>query len=181
MRDHSENTLRAAIKCLNTTVAQALDPTDPQAAEQLRLTVEFLDFLRTRLYDLHARARYELAHRIKVAEEIAADSAQVSARAREAIAATLTRARRTFADPDAHTLEVQTVSDELWACVRGVLREASDVPDELRVRISEQVLAGLEPLIDLETSWYLPFGFVPDPTSALSLEDLLRSTSRSAS
>lgn len=47
MMDHSENTLRAAIKSLRDTVAPAVDPLDPQAVEQLRLTIDFLEFLRT--------------------------------------------------------------------------------------------------------------------------------------
>jgi len=44
MIDHSENTLGAAIKALRFTVAPAVDPGDAQAVEQLRLTIDFLDF-----------------------------------------------------------------------------------------------------------------------------------------
>lgn len=57
MMDHCENTLRAAIKSLRDTVAPAVDPDDSQATEQLRLTIDFLEFLRTRIYDVHARHR----------------------------------------------------------------------------------------------------------------------------
>lgn len=173
MKDHSENTLRAAIKSLRDTVAPAVDPTDPQAAEQLRLTIDFLDFLRTRLYDVHARHRYELEHQMIVARSLLGDAHHVSDRAGDAMIRALSAAAAAHADAATHTRDLQAASDVLWGSVRSLVREAATAPEEVQERISAQVLSGMEPLVELESSWYLPFGFEPDPESVAPLADLL--------
>jgi hypothetical protein len=173
MKDHSENTLRAAIKCLRDTVAPAVDPTDPQAQEQLRLTIDFLEFLRTRLYDVHARHRYELGHQITVAGSVLDDAELVSSRAAGAVRDALAEARTVHGAPDAHTRDLQTASERVWGAVRGLLREAREASDDVRERISENVVGGLAPLIEMESAWYAPFGFEPDPASVPDLAGLL--------
>lgn len=177
MKDHSENTLRAAIKCLRDTVAPAVDPQDPQAVEQLRLTIDFLEFLRTRLYDVHSRHRYELGHQMGVARSLMDDAVLVSPETGADIATSLgrslERAASTHVDPGAHTRDLQAVSEELWGIVRAIIREARSAPEDVRARVSASVIAGIEPLVELESAWYLPFGFEPDPGSVPELPELL--------
>lgn len=173
MKDHSENTLRAAIKSLRDTVTPAVDPTDPQAAEQLRLTIDFLEFLRTRLYDVHARHRYELEHQMVVARSLLEEADKVSERATQAMISALSTAAAAHADAATHTRDLQAASDALWGTVRALVREAGSAPTEVQERISAHVLSGMEPLVELESSWYLPFGFEPDPESVAPLTDLL--------
>jgi hypothetical protein len=174
MKDHSENTLRAAIKCLRDTVTPAVDPEDPQAVEQLRLTIDFLEFLRTRLYDVHARQRYELQHQIQVAEAVLDDAHRVSERAGRALHDSVSRAALAYADAASHTTDLQAASDELWGTVRAVVREARSAPDDVRERVSAEIVSGVQPLVELESSWYVPFGFEPDPASVVPLDDLLQ-------
>lgn len=173
MKDHSENTLRAAIKSLRDTVAPALDPTDDQAQEQLRLTVEFLEFLRTRLYDLHPRHRYELGHQIEVAESL--DEVVSDQRLGPAglLAAAIERARGTYNDPASHTRELESSSEELWGTVRAVVRHVQAESPALRQRVAATVLTGVAPLVEMESAWYLPYGFEPDPTAITDLDTLL--------
>jgi len=173
MIDHSENTLRAAIKALRFTVAPAVDPDDAQAVEQLRLTIDFLDFLRVRLYDLHARHRYELAHQIDVAQALAEDAKLVSDTADLRLQAALRAARDVSHGQDAQTSELRAASKMLWAAVRGTIRESRQAPEEVRRRIEASVVRTIDPLVTLESAWYLPFGFEPDPASVPGLGDLL--------
>lgn len=76
-------------------------------------------------------------------------------------------------DVDAHTVELRFVSQELWGAVRGVVRAARDADEEVRDRISMDVLQGVQPLVEMESAWYLPFGFEPSPTSISRLDELL--------
>ena len=173
MMDHSENTLRAAIKSLRDTVAPAVDPDDSQAAEQLRLTIDFLEFLRTRIYDVHARHRYELRHQIEVAKALRSDARLVSAMAATRLEDALLSAVERQSSADAHTIELRSASQELWGSVRGVVRAARDAADDVRERISLCVVQGVQPLVEMESAWYLPFGFEPNPTSIPGLDELL--------
>ncbi len=175
MRDHSETTLGAAIKSLRDAVAPAVDPSDPQAVEQLRLTVDFLEFLQLRLYDLHPRHRFELGHQLATGRALLDDAGQVSTDAQERLATAVTDAEAAYGSPDTSTRELRAASESLWAAVRGVIREAATTPPELRERISAAVRTGMAPLVAMETSWYLPFGFDPAPGSAPDLAALLAS------
>ncbi|KQZ75654.1 MULTISPECIES: hypothetical protein [unclassified Nocardioides] len=181
MKDHSENTLRAAIKSLRDTVTPAVDPSDPQAAEQLRLTIDFLEFLRTRLYDVHARHRYELEHQMVVARSLLKDAHQVSDRVGDAMIRALSTAAAAHADAATHTRDLQAASDSLWGSVRTLVREAAAAPEAVQERISTSILSGMEPLVELESAWYLPFGFEPDPESVTPLADLWSTPSGTAS
>ncbi|MFD4972453.1 hypothetical protein [Streptomyces sp. NPDC058424] len=181
MMDHSENTLRAAIKCLQETVTPAVDPDEPQANEQLRLTIDFLEFLRTRLYDLHARHRYELGHQIEVARALTGDAKLVSDRAAAELDSALLAAVAALDDAGIHTDGLRTASQWLWCSVRGLVREARQAPDEVRERIGLAVVQGIEPLVEMESAWYLPFEFEPDPASVPALDDLLLRTPGTAS
>ena len=174
MMDHSENTLRAAIKCLRDTVAPAVDPRDPQAIEQLRLTIDFLEFLRTRIYDIHGRHRYELGRQIEGAAAVADDAGRVSAQAGREIDDGLVEARRVYASPDAQTEDLRVVSRRLWGVVRGVVRTAREAPTEVQERVAAAVVAHAGPLVEMESAWYLPFGFEPRPQDVPELGQLLR-------
>ena len=172
MIDHSENTLGAAIKALRFTVAPAVDPGDAQAVEQLRLTIDFLDFLRVRLYDLHARHRYELTHQVNVARALADDAKLVSEQADLRLQAALRTAGDVIGDEDAQTGDLRAASKVLWAAVRGTIRESRQAPDEVRRRIEASVVRMIDPLVTMESAWYLPFGFEPDPASVPGLGEL---------
>ena len=174
MIDHSENTLRAAIKCLRDTVAPAVDPRDPQAIEQLRLTVDFLEFLRSRIYDIHGRHRYELGRQIELAAAVAGDAGRVSERARSELDDGLAQARRAHASPEAQTEDLRDASRRLWGAVRGLVRSAREAPADVEERIAAAVVAHVDPLVEMTSAWYLPFGFEPRPQDVPELSRLLR-------
>ena len=55
-----------------------------------------------------------------------------------------------------------------------MVRAASDAPDEVREAISLLMVQSIEPLVELDSAWYLPFGFEPDPAVIPQLDELLR-------
>lgn len=173
MMDHSENTLRAAIKSLREVVAPAVAKTDAQAVEQLRLTIDFLEFLRSRLYDIHARHRFELKSQIEVAQSLLDPADALPDRAGDRLRAAVTEAVRVHGDPDAHTEELRVASQMVWGTVRGVVRVARDGPQEPRQRVSLAVVQGVAALVELESAWYAPFGLEPDPAAIPQLSSLL--------
>jgi hypothetical protein len=157
--DHSDNTLAAAIKALEEVVAPALDPADPQAAEQLVLVIDSLRFLRQRLDHLHDRARFDLRHHLALAHAIS-DDAPLEA---EIAAATMVYERA-----GARTPELRESAAELAAVLRTVVRETTD--DVTRRRLERRILKGSWERIEADRAWHEPQGFDPDPATVPPLE-----------
>lgn len=174
MIDHSDNTLIAAINSLSQTVAPALKEDDPQAKEQLTLTIQFLELLRSRLHDLHSRHLFELRHRTRIAESLLPDAKLVSEKAAEELHTALGQATELQRRPDATTDEARAASQELWRAVRGMVRSARGVDAETRLRIQSTVTAGVAPLVEMESAWYTPYGFVKREPDSKSLHQLLQ-------
>lgn len=160
--DHSDNALRAAIKALEEVVAPALDPADPQAAEQLVLVVDALKFLRERLDHLHDRARFDLRHHLALAHSIAEDVA---------LDEEIEAATALYHCSDARTPELRQGAAALAAALRKVVRDADE---DIRPRIERRIVAGERARIEADRAWHLPQGFDPDPGAVPPLEAALR-------
>ena len=93
--DQTDTGLAAVLKALND-IAPALDPADYLAQEQLRLSVDYIAFLRRRLDLLHGRERFDLSHQVALAEILLA---HLPAEATGAIARELGPARAALEDP----------------------------------------------------------------------------------
>jgi hypothetical protein len=167
--DHVDNALRASIKALQEVVSPAVDPTDPQAGEQLRLVIHTLEFLRERVDHLHERARFDLRHNLDlataVAEDAAACSPAVARTLHEAIEAGTALSNRA----DARTGDVRAGAAGLAAAVRTLVRGAAGADEDARRRIELRVVAATHRRIEVERTWHLPQGFDPDPGSAVPL------------
>ncbi|WP_157117476.1 hypothetical protein [Nocardia vaccinii] len=150
-----------------------MDAADPQAVEQLRLTIDFLEFLRTRIYDIHARQRYELGRQLDLARALLDDAALITANIDEHLEGAWSRANAVYIDASAHTEDLRAASQHLWAAVRGVIRTARHAPEEIRNYIGAQIISGMEPLVEVDSAWYLPFGSEPEPARVPGLDDLL--------
>ena len=96
--DHTDAALRAVVKTLRDVVAPALDPADPLAHEQLRLAVDYLEFLRGRFEWLHGRERFDLTHHLDMARAMCRIGGPVSARVATALAASIDRGERVIVD-----------------------------------------------------------------------------------
>ena len=173
MADHSENNLRAAIKSLTDVVMPAVDPDDPMAREQLALVVAFLEFTRSRIYDIHARQRVELDHEIALARAVGEHAGAVSPAAADRLAAAVDAATRTLGDPHSGTRELRDAARSLGATVRGVIREARGADPAVQERIESCVCERSGPLLALHSAWYAPLGFDPEAGAAAPLAELL--------
>jgi hypothetical protein len=157
--DHSDNALAAAMKALEEVVAPALDPADPQAAEQLVLVIDSLRFLRERLDHLHDRARFDLRHHLALARAISDDAP---------LDAEIAAATAVYERADARTPELRESAAELAAALRTVVRDTTD--DVTRRRIERRILEGSRERIQADRAWHLPQGFDPDPGAVAPLE-----------
>ncbi len=173
MLDHTENNLRAAIKSLSDVVMPAVDPEDPMAREQLALVVAFLEFTRSRVYDIHARQRVELDHGIALARALGEDAGAVSRAAAERLAAAIDAATRALADSRSGTRELRDATQALGATVRGVIRAARGADAAVQERIEASVRERSEPLLALHGAWYAPLGFDPEAGAGAPLAELL--------
>jgi hypothetical protein len=70
MTDYLTNGLTAAIKSLEDVIGPAIDPSDPLACEQVRLTLDFLHFLRSRLPYVVQAQQLEVQHYLAMAQPI---------------------------------------------------------------------------------------------------------------
>lgn len=170
--DQTDTALRAIIKSLTDTVAPALPEADPLAREQLRLSVDYLVFLRQRLHDLHQRERFDLRHAIALAQEIVAAGA-AGDRAR-AVQGELRRAAALVADPGAGTGAIRAAAMDLAYVVSGVVQHLAEQPPGVADRIRKAVLAETARRVEFERLWYAPIGFEPAPLDQAGLQAFLQ-------
>lgn len=171
--DQTDVGLRAVLKALNDIVAPALDPADFLAQEQLRLSVDYIAFLRRRLDLLHGRERFDLAHQVALAEvllaALPADRPEAGAMARR-----LEPARAALADPGTLTGALRDLALELGHVVAAGVRLAEESPPSVAAAIRRGVLSETERRIAFERIWYAPIGFEPIPLDEDQLIRLLQ-------
>jgi hypothetical protein len=172
MSDHTENTLRAASKALSDVIGPALDPNDPLAAEQLRLVIEYLDFVRDRLDRLYERERFELKQALQTAKDIAATGGPERHQSQlQNIQDVGFRALDTVGLPPNKLREATAAVN---AVIREIVREVSASGDStLRDEVYLAVINSEADKVTFERAWYLPFGFDPEPQSVPSLAEVL--------
>jgi len=166
--DHSDNALRAAIKALSEVVAPAVDPTDSQAGQQLRLVIDSLDFLRQRLEYLHDRERFDVRHHLALARAVVEDADA------DGLRDAISSAERVSRRPEARTVELRAATAALAAELRNVVRDVADADPAVRSRVERRILEGTRERIEADRAWHVSQGFDPDPGSALPIEVALR-------
>lgn len=171
--DHTDAALRAVVKTLRDVVAPALDPADPLAHEQLRLAVDYLEFLRGRFEWLHGRERFDLTHHLDMARAMCRIGGPVSARVATALAASIDRGERVIVDPAAAMPALKSTTAALAAAIAAVVQEAAGWEDNVRRDIERCVLAATDERNEFERTWYLPLGFDPAPGEVRKLTEFL--------
>ena len=171
--DVTENGLRAAVKALTDVVAPAIDRNDPLAAEQLRLVVEYLQFVRSRLDMLYDRDRFELQHNLSMARKLNALGATLSKETASQLEAAISEGAGVQARVGASMPALKTASAALAAAVRDLIREAGAFEPAVRGEIENCVLEASEERITFERAWYLPLGFEPAPQELAPLAQIL--------
>ncbi|MCL4183038.1 MAG: hypothetical protein KJ011_06280 [Burkholderiaceae bacterium] len=170
--DHTAVGLRAAIRALSDVVAPALDPGHAQARDQLRLSIEYLEFVLQRLDLLHERTAFELRQHLAMAQDVHAAIEGLDLACGTELAAAIERVQRApqHASP-LQTLKAATA--DLAGAVSSVVREAPAFDEAVRQRIERRVLRASQARIAFERSWYLPQGLDPDPHEVRPLPEVL--------
>jgi hypothetical protein len=176
MSDHTENTLRAVVKALTDVVGPAVDKADPLANEQLRLVVDYLEFLRSRLDALYGRERFELRHHLTLASSLADMKAPCSAAAADALTGAIAAGEEAYTLAGTTTPALRTATARLAAAIATLVREAAALDAAVRQKIEREVLAATDERIVFERSWYLPLGFDPSPGDVLPLAAAMAQT-----
>ncbi|MGE0230298.1 MAG: hypothetical protein AB7O39_14555 [Flavobacteriaceae bacterium] len=170
--DRTDVGLKAVAKALTDVIGPSIDPRDPLAKEQLKLAVDYIEFVRARYEDIHARERFDLRHYSRMADAIgrsglpAAEASRLDG-ARNAAATVL-------ADVEATTPQIRATAMELAAVVADIVQRAPSFGKEIRRRIELAVLDATDERVAMERAWYLPMGFDPTPHMAGDLAELLK-------
>lgn len=167
--DYTENDLRAAAKALTDVVAPALDPNDPLAREQLRLVVDYIEFLRARLDLIPARERFELDHHARMGRALVA----AGGAGPEPLLAAVERGEAVHADPGATPAQRREATADIAEAIRDLVRSGAGGDPELARAYDRIILDAGDERIALERSWFRPFGFDPAPGELRPLQELL--------
>lgn len=173
MSDVTENGLRAAVKALVDVVAPSVAPSDPLANEQLRLVIEYLQFVRSRLDHLYERDRFELGHHLAMAKALKALAPTLSPATATLLERALEAGSQTESRLGAPPIELKAAAADLAAAVREIVREAASFEAGIRGKVERSVLDGSERRIAFERAWYLPLGFDPAPAEVAPLAEVL--------
>ncbi len=166
--DRNEGALQAAIKALEQAVMPAVNPADPLAAEQLKLTIGYLKLLKGRLVHAEDRAHFELAHYRAMAESL-----QDEARAEGGEVARCFDAALALAAAAVRATEVRAAAADLAAAVSGLVRAAAAAPPDRRRRIERTVARDSRRWVEAQRAWFAPLGFELRPAQLPALEDAL--------
>lgn len=172
--DQTDTGLKAVIKALTDVVAPALDPNDPLAQEQLRLSVDYIAFVRQRIDYLHGRERFDLLHYVKIARSM--QEAGVPADCSEGVflERALAPAEVLAESPAALTHELREAAMELAHAVAAVVRSASGLPADVARKVRHIVMDATEEKLEFERLWYVPIGFEAPPATGKTLEGFLK-------
>lgn len=171
--DSVENDLRGVVKALEDVVLPALDPADPLAGEQLRLAINYLDFLRTRLDFMALRRRFELSDNLAMAVALQAVGGTPVKTVGEALDAAIRDGERLLATSMDDAQAARDASAKLAAAIRIVVREAASADEETRDRIEKTTIDRFGDRIMFERAWYLPVGGDRQTDNVPTLEEIL--------
>ncbi|MGE0233584.1 MAG: hypothetical protein AB7O39_00375 [Flavobacteriaceae bacterium] len=174
MTDCTENDLRAALKALDDVIAPSIDAADPLAGEQLRLVVEYLAFLKSRIEFIADRDRFELAHNIALSRALAADAGKIDAGLAVQLEAAGDMARSVFETAGSGSAAMKRSAAMLAALIRELVRKAQHADVDARTRIERTVLDVSGARIEFERAWFLPLGLDPAPAEVEPLEIAIR-------
>ncbi|WP_218510374.1 hypothetical protein [Variovorax sp. dw_308] len=172
--DHTHVGLRAAVRSLTDVVAPAVDPQHAQARDQLRLTVEYLEFVLQRLDHFHERDLFELRHHMDLARQVLAVVPASAMTCSAALGSALEQGKSALAEVNAAATTLRNATGALAAAVAQAVRAAPQMDASARRNIETCVLRASKTRIAFERSWYLPLGLDADSHEVLPLSEALR-------
>ena len=158
--------LRTVIKALRDVVMPALEPGNPMAAEQLRVSIATLELVQNRHTMVLPRARRELANAITLARAVEALIA-----CEERLTPMMRDGEALLTDPQAEQLALDAVRLSLMEAISDMARTMPDTPE--RVAFFRLLLKQAGGQFDLNRAWLVQAGRDPDPAAVPALATLL--------
>ena len=173
MPDRTENTLLGAAKALTDVVRPSVDAADPLAAEQLTLVVDYLRIVRARIDHLAGRERLELRHALRMTERVLALDDPALAAARSSTVDLQQAGAALLAEPGATVVRMRSAAEAVRQRLTEIIRDSRRLAPGSRRALFRIVLDVSGDTLRFERSWYLPWGFDPEPADVLPIEDAL--------
>lgn len=174
--DHTDVGLRAVVRALVDVVTPAVDAENALAREQLRLSIDYIEFVSQRLEYLQEREVFDLRNHLAMAREVGEIAGDLEGRAEgrrlgEAIAKG--DAALSAGTPPMRTLKAATAG--LAAAVADMVRIAPTLAPSVSTAIEKAVIRFSKERIAFERSWYRPLGFDPDSEGVPSVRAMIDS------
>jgi len=171
--DHTSVGLRAVVRSLTDVVTPAIDPGASLAMEQLRLSIDYIEFVMGRIDYLHARDQFELRHHLEMARNVQMIVASVAMEEVATLVTSIERGVAVSADSSASAQQMKLASSQLASAISRVVKKAPELEDTARFAIERSVVRSGQAQIAFERSWYLPLGFDPDPANVRPLSEVI--------
>lgn len=171
--DHTDVGLGSVIRALADVVAPAVDPDDSRAREQLRLSIDYIEFVLERLDFRHDRALFELRHHLGMAGALREIIGSLALHECAALEAAIEQGEQALTEQAAPARRMKDVTAALAAAIAVIVRAAPAFDAAVRRRIEQGVVRASAERIAFERSWYLPLGFDPDPGDVRPLQQVM--------
>lgn len=150
--------LRAAVRALADVVSPALDPNNAQAQEQLRLSMDYIEFVIQRLDHFHDRAHFDLHHYLGMARDVQTSLAGTGTSSGERLAAAMRTATDALPVRNACLQTIRDATAALAAAIAETVRDAPGFDDAVRENVERAVRNASTARIEFERAWYQPLG-----------------------
>ena len=171
--DHTNVGLRAAVRALTDVVSPAVDPNDARAKEQLRLAIDYIEFVLERLDYFHDRELFDLRHHLEMAEAVQEIVGPLALPGQAALTAAIELGVQATPERSIPVRLVKDATAALAGAIAAVVREAPGFDSAIRINIEQCILRLSKARFAFERSWYLPLGLDPDPGEVLPLPDVV--------
>lgn len=171
--DHTDVGLRAVVRALADVVTPALDEGNSLAREQLRLSIDYIEFVAARLEYLSDREIFDLRHHLKMATAIAELVRGSATPSSPALAAAIEKGNAVLSTGAVPTRALKDATAAVAEAVSNVVREAPAMEESVARAVEKAVIVSSRERIAFERSWYEPLGFDPNPGDVPSVREVI--------
>lgn len=168
--------INAAIRALSDVIAPAVDATHAQARDQLRLVIEYLQFVSQRLDNIEDLADFEFRHNLGMVKELRDIVSKTDLNNRGRLSAAIERADDVMQARRVPVNALRDVTEDLAAAAADTVRCSPEMQVETQREIERCVLRASAERIMFERSWYLPLGLDHAPGQVPELSSLVKAS-----
>ncbi|MCB1476316.1 MAG: hypothetical protein H6883_05710 [Rhodobiaceae bacterium] len=171
--DHTDVGLRAVVRALADVVTPAVDESNSLAREQLRLSIDYIEFVAARLEYLNDREVFDLRNHLAMARNIVQILGDAAAPGHSTLVAAIGQGETALSSGAVPMRSLKDATASLAAAVADVVRSASEMEQSVARAIEKAVIDSSKERIAFERAWYEPLGFDPNPGNVPSVRDVM--------